>query len=153
MLNVLPLKTLYLIDPYLEYEDYQREGKDRSQQSMNKNKTIAHNNLAQYDTVKKVWIEKLSGEAVTDIEEKVDYVYIDGNHFYKYVKNDIANYYPLLKRDGVLAGHDFNWHGVTQAVQEFICRTGHLLHVGKIGGGIDWWIYKNNQKDGEENEN
>jgi len=36
-----------------------------------------------------------------------DFIYIDGDHSYKGVKEDIINYFPKLKEDGILAGHDY----------------------------------------------
>ena len=48
----------------------------------------------------------MSEDAVDDIPEKLDFVYIDGNHAYEYVKKDIGLYYPKLKKGGVIGGHD-----------------------------------------------
>jgi len=36
-----------------------------------------------------------------------DFVYIDGDHSYKGVVEDIKNYLPKLKSNGILAGHDY----------------------------------------------
>ena len=36
-----------------------------------------------------------------------DFVYIDGDHSYKGAKSDLRNYYPKVKRGGVIAGHDY----------------------------------------------
>jgi len=57
-----------------------------------------------------------------------DWVYIDGNHFYESVKQDLEVYCRKLKPGGALAGDDYhypgNWYdGVTRAVDEFI-RSG-----------------------------
>jgi len=53
-----------------------------------------------------------------------DWVYIDGNHFYDFVKQDLERYYPKLKVGGYLAGDDYmeGWwkDGVRRAVTEFI---------------------------------
>ena len=68
-----------------------------------------------------------------------DLVYIDGLHTYEQVKKDIVNYLPLIKSNGIIAGHDFeisttnehkefyNWKGniklrkeVSRAVRETI---------------------------------
>jgi predicted O-methyltransferase YrrM len=73
--------------------------------------------LKEYPNVS--WIEKYSTEAIEDIDRELDYVFVDGNHEYEYVKSDIENYYPLLKEGGILAGDDANWTGVAHAVTEF----------------------------------
>ena len=36
-----------------------------------------------------------------------DFVYVDGDHSYKGSKSDLRNYYPKVKRGGVIAGHDY----------------------------------------------
>lgn len=39
-------------------------------------------------------------------DESLDICYIDGDHKYTNVKNDIQNYLPKVKKGGILAGHD-----------------------------------------------
>lgn len=36
-----------------------------------------------------------------------DFIYIDANHRYKYVMQDLIHWYPKLKVGGIMAGHDF----------------------------------------------
>lgn len=59
-----------------------------------------------------LWLRKYTGQA--------DMVFIDGDHSYPGVKNDIINYRSLLRGGGLLCGHDFNWEGVRQAVTELL---------------------------------
>jgi predicted O-methyltransferase YrrM len=47
-----------------------------------------------------------------------DFVFIDADHSYEGCRADIAAYLPLLKPGGLLAGHDYHWPGVKQAVDE-----------------------------------
>ena len=60
-----------------------------------------------------------------------DWVYLDGNHLYEYVRRDLELYLPLIRPGGVLAGDDYGaagwWDdGVTRAVDEAaaigVCR-------------------------------
>ena len=62
----------------------------------------------------------LSTEAVLKYDDKsLDFVYIDANHAYEYVKQDIELWLPKIKCGGTLAGHDYNvWEGVNKAVHE-----------------------------------
>jgi len=39
-------------------------------------------------------------------EKLLDFIFIDGNHFYEYVKQDFEMYLPLVKKGGVIAFHD-----------------------------------------------
>lgn len=56
-------------------------------------------------------IEKYSHEAVGDIQENVDLIYIDGNHQYEYVMDDLEIWYPKLKQGGLLIGDDYLFSG------------------------------------------
>lgn len=47
-----------------------------------------------------------------------DFVFIDADHTYNGCAGDIEAYLPLMKRGGTMAGHDFHWPGVAQAVTE-----------------------------------
>jgi len=54
-----------------------------------------------------------------------DWVYIDGNHFYEFVKSDLELYYTKVKRGGYITGDDYKigdwWEGgVKAAVDEFV---------------------------------
>lgn len=52
--------------------------------------------------------------------QSLDFVYIDGCHCYKCIKQDINCWLPKIKPNGVIAGHDFSnaWPGVRSAVRE-----------------------------------
>jgi predicted O-methyltransferase YrrM len=133
ILEVLPIKKLYLIDPYEEYVQ------DGFLVTEYKNCfSIAIEKLSKYEQA--CFIKKTSEEAVKDIKEQLDFVYIDGNHQYEYVKKDIAFYYPLVKQGGILGGHDYvAHHGVTRAVDEFAEQHGRLSFYAVFP---DWWVLK-----------
>ena len=62
----------------------------------------------------------------------VDFVYIDANHRYKYVREDIALWWSVLAPGGMLSGHDYvdaKGCGVITAVDEFVAREGLELRV------------------------
>ena len=64
-----------------------------------------------------------------------DWVYIDGNHLYEYVRRDLELYYPKIKSGGYITGDDYGvkgwWdNGVQKAVDEFVGqRLGLSLEV------------------------
>ena len=51
-------------------------------------------------------------------DDSLDFVFINANHEYESVLNDIKSWFPKLKKDGVIAGHDYNMEGVSKAVIE-----------------------------------
>lgn len=48
----------------------------------------------------------------------LDAVCVDGAHTYDEVCDDIKNWWPKLKPDGVMIGDDYNWKSVNQAVND-----------------------------------
>jgi len=48
-----------------------------------------------------------------------DMIYVDASHEEEDVYEDIANYFDILKKGGVLFGDDYGWDGVRLAVDRF----------------------------------
>jgi len=137
ILKKLNIKKLYLIDPYEAYEEYKHDG---SYKDILEAKKEAHNLLRRWKD-KIIWVEKYSDKAIKDIKEELDFLYIDGNHYHPYVDNDIKKYYPLLKKRGIISGHDFGkfWPDVIEAVVSF-SKSKNLNFI--TGRGSDWIIKK-----------
>jgi len=141
MLKTLDIKTLYLVDIYDTYaDDRYREFKGSGVLNSKKEGEGCYKsalfNLRGYED-KIVWVIGKSSEGASAINESLDFVYIDANHRYEYVKEDIEAYYPKVKIGGVIGGHDFKDQepGVIRAVFE------------KFGDNIqskdwDWWVVK-----------
>ena len=136
ILNNLNIKTLYCIDVYKKYNEYSDFLNHKTDIMYNRAKNL----LSKYNN-QVIFIKKFSDDAINDIKEHVDFVYIDANHTYNYVKRDIELYYPKVKLGGIIGGHDFTpAYGVPYAVLEFAEKNGLLDKLG--GGKIDWWIEK-----------
>jgi len=134
ILRTLNIKKIYLVDPYTTYTDGDGVFSDRSPYER-----MAKKRLRKFRD-KTEFIKAKSGDANTRIKEKLDFVYIDGNHSYDYVKDDIKKYYPLVKKGGVLGGHNYHssFFDVVKVVNEFTNCTGYKLY----GKKCDWWIVK-----------
>jgi hypothetical protein len=63
-----------------------------------------------------------------------DLVFLDADHSYEGVRGDIWAWRQVVKPGGILAGHDLNWPGVRQAVDEAF-GTGWKTGAG----GWAWW--------------
>ncbi len=134
ILENLPIKKLYLVDPYEVYEDYPEQPVQLKQAE-----SMATEKLSKYKD-KIHFIKLKSSDAIHLIPDNLDFVYIDGNHKYEYVKQDIENYYPKLKIGGILAGHDYKAVelGVDKAVEEFVKKKALKINNKKA----DWWVVK-----------
>lgn len=82
-----------------------------------------------FDKLSKISSELPNLELIRDFSSKsaekfnddfFDMIFIDANHDYKYVKEDIASYMPKIKKTGIISGHDYSlaWYGVIKAVNE-----------------------------------
>ena len=125
----LNIKNLYLIDPYIEYGD------EKTQEHLNKAKETAHRTNRKGN---EVWIENISYETTLNLLP-LDFLYIDANHEYDAVKRDLQIYYPFVKKGGIIAGHDIQYKGVSDAVIEFCLDNNMDLH---IGDRRDFWFIK-----------
>ena len=115
MFKELNVRKMILIDPYEKY----LENNIESEKSIfcKKAKSISRKRLFNYNVD---WLYRKSDDAVKAIKTiNFDFIYIDGNHQYDYVKKDLINYWKRVKPDGILAGDDFNNFGVAKAVIEF----------------------------------
>lgn len=58
-----------------------------------------------------------------------DAIFIDASHEYKDVLEDLIHWYPKVKNNGIISGHDYDWGGVKQAVDEFVILNSYKLEV------------------------
>jgi hypothetical protein len=132
ILKELPIEKLFLIDPYVPFEDALGSA------DYSADYKIAHDKLVEYPQV--VWLRKTSESAIREFqnEEAVGFIYIDGNHSYESVKQDIMLYYPLVRDGGLLGGHDYTpyYETVMRGVDEFAEETKLELHTVFP----DWWF-------------
>jgi len=139
ILTNLNISKLYLIDPYIEYKEYLESENQKTQNELTKCEKIAKRRLRKYNE-KIIWVKTYSDKAISFISDNLDFVYIDGNHKYKYVKSDMENYYKKLKKGGILAGHDIViFPGVMKAFCEFIIE--HKIKYFRITK-TDWYLIK-----------
>lgn len=64
-----------------------------------------------------------------------DLIFLDGDHSYETVKWEIEHYYNLIKKGGILSGHDYNiFESVNKAVDEMANEMGVsvTVHDGNI---------------------
>jgi predicted rRNA methylase YqxC with S4 and FtsJ domains len=127
------IKELHLIDMWqTEGNDYyfsQRHGQVESGYEQVKFK---YSNKQNIRLVKM----KSSDASILYPSEYFDWIYIDADHSYSSVLEDIKNWYPKLKKNGVISGHDFdpditddNYsnYGVKKAVEEFFGKDNFKL--------------------------
>jgi predicted O-methyltransferase YrrM len=115
----IPGLELHCVDPWETYRENPRGG-GKEQQHGNFEK--AQNKLKDYNVHFHRTMSIHAAEAMTAQEEGFDFVYIDGNHKFDYVMIDLIYWNRLVKKNGIIAGHDyyrFRWAGVVDAVNAY----------------------------------
>ncbi len=134
----------YCVDPYTQYPEFEDSLNDRA--VLARARKAAHDRMTPFrDRVS--FIADFSVNAAKQFtDNSLDFIYVDGNHAYKFVTQDLEAWYPKLRRGGIMAGDDahdvdglaprdangdckFVWtptskglYGVRKAVQDF-CRV------------------------------
>lgn len=60
--------------------------------------------------------------------ENFDFVFVDGNHKFDFVTRDLEGSWSALHKGGILAGDDYYWPEVRNAVEEFAARVSRKVH-------------------------
>jgi hypothetical protein len=116
LMNDLRPSTLYLIDVMKNWDKAKEKLKD-------------FQNIS--------FISKPSIEASQDFPDNFfDLVYVDAEHSYDAVRQDIGTWMPKVKEWGIIAGHDWKLEEVKEAVRSL--RGDALYYMGD-----DWWFIKN----------
>lgn len=80
-----------------------------------------HNTFPYKDRVKEYKMLMSEGAKLHEFES-LDFIFIDGTHTYKAVKEDLENWVPNVNSNGIICGHDYNEAfdngGVIKAVKE-----------------------------------
>lgn len=130
LMKTIPNVRLYGVDPYQVYDGY-RDHKYRK--SMLKAHNNAHRLLDKYEQY--VFMKMTSEEAAKQFApESLDFVFIDGNHAYPFVKQDIELWTPIVRKGGIVSGHDYYVTktgnvGVIRAVNDYIASNNYTLET------------------------
>lgn len=96
--------TLYMVDPWRQMgDDYRDTSNQQDKSVINK----ALDTLSGVED-RAIMVRCTSLQAVSLFpDESLDFVYIDANHEYSYVLEDMHLWYPKVKKGGLFCGHDY----------------------------------------------
>jgi predicted O-methyltransferase YrrM len=97
--------TMYMIDPWRPLGDEYIDSSNHREHTDAYERTME--NIKGYEN--RAFMLRGLGEELVDIFEdnSLDFIYIDGNHAYDYVVQDMKLWWPKLKKGGLFAGHDY----------------------------------------------
>jgi len=94
---------VYGVDPWRYYKGY---GYNPEQKIHDNNYEITKKKLSKYPNVH--LLRMTSMEAIEKFEDNsLDFVYIDGNHRFRYMAEDISEWCFKVKVGGIICGHDY----------------------------------------------
>ena len=98
--QTIPDLTLYSVDPWVFHDRYKGSGE-----------TITNAHRLSKEKLEPLGVnivQKFSMEAVKDFEPRsIDFVYIDGDHTFDSVMQDIIEWGRRVKKSGIISGHDY----------------------------------------------
>jgi predicted O-methyltransferase YrrM len=127
----------YCVDPYKSYEGF----KDAINfESMDDIYAEAKRKLAPYG--ERVEFLRMTSEeaAVQFPDDSLDFIYIDGNHSYPYVMQDLELWFPKIRQTGMLCGDDAV-DGVTDKERNADGDVVHIWSRDAKGEPLSWGHY------------
>ena len=140
--------TLYMVDAWYELEDYN----DMSNIGLNQDAYLEAMRSINEFRDRAYMLRCLSKQAVDLFpDESLDFVYIDANHEYSYVVEDIKLWYPKVKKGGIVAGHDYldiDWYDNEYSEKDknkYVWGDGqHFIGVFGVNPAVDEFCRENN---------
>ena len=131
LLSRLPGLRLYMVDMWGEGTPVL--GRDPIQGDAQMAEALAETSFAED---RRVVVRCASPAAVALIPEPLDFVFVDGDHYFDGCLADLRAWWPLVKPGGWMMGHDIDnpstvaetakFWGVRQAVEQFCSEAGGL---------------------------
>lgn len=128
---------LVCVDPWRPLEDCPEIERDREPDMLIAAAALATQNW-------RVEIRRATSEEVAGSWRiPLSFCYLDANHDYDHVSQDIALWWPHIAPGGLLAGHDVGgeYPGVLIAVREMASRYGLRVYLTEDTPG-SWYVYK-----------
>jgi hypothetical protein len=154
LLKSKKLKKLHLIDCWqhqLSFQDGSANVEQKKQDELYEFVKHRFKNDSRVNIIK-----KFSKDAMHEFHRNsLDFIYIDANHQYEEVRKDIQMWYTKLKKDGILAGHDYfngisfdySLFGVKRAVDEFVNLNNFKLYTTTEDVPFISWYFRKTKLD------
>lgn len=138
----------YGIDPYTSYPERPYPREEAYLAAVSRYSKFGYAELIKLNSGEASAVLASLQESHPDTHRKLGFVYIDADHSYQAVIDNIGDWWLLLDHNGIIAGHDYDEShpGVIRAVDEFAATRGlQVYRTWSDGDGPchSWYIYKN----------
>ncbi len=145
LLQSFPLLRLFAVDPWDLGGGHTTMPKTVAELQAGKQEFLG---LTEFAADRRVILQMTSRDATYHVvDNSLDFVFIDGEHLYQNVKDDLILWHPKVRVGGLFCGHDYNGKGdngggfgVRRAVDEFAQANTYQVCVAP--GLIWYWMKK-----------
>lgn len=150
ILSIVPDLRLYLVDPYMVYEYRNFRSRNKWKWDLDIMDRIRLSAIRRLARANVIWLMTTSEKAAQSIEDaSLDFVYIDANHTFEFVMEDIVIWGRKVRKGGIISGHDWGIRAVRSAVTTYakynrlpITVTDREMERGKSGTVTSWMLEK-----------
>lgn len=142
---LFPQAHLYLIDPWALSVEYSLSGTPISRKTKHYENAYRHVHALFASDPRVTLLRMPSLQALAHVPNHLDLVFIDANHEYLRVRENILSWLPKVRPGGLLAGHDYDptipiFSGVKRAVDELFGKH-FILGKDRV------WAHHNSEKE------
>ncbi len=139
LLREFPQLTLWLVDPWRPFDGASTfDSRDQAAFDEDRDAAMYWTDFARQ---RRHAIREPSPAAASRFaDHSLDFAFLDGNHLYEQVCQDIQAWWPKVREGGLLTGHDYGVYGdrdgrwgVRRAVDEFAAAIGRDPELGDDG--------------------
>ena len=137
LLNNVPNLSIVGVDPYVPFE-----GGDKNSKYPKKVMDDMYHTVKAKAEKHNCSMMRMSSEIAVSFfkDDTLDFVFLDGNHKYDYVVQDIKNWLPKIRKGGYLIGHDWQHHILGDEVEQAVCSVLPRQHIKLDDNQV--WYYK-----------
>ena len=147
LLHTWDCARLTSVDPWLEFPstDYV-DVCNLPQDKHEENYVVTANRLRRFGDRSRVLRGTSETAAATFADSSLDFVYLDAQHHYEAVRDDLGLWHRKVRKGGVIGGHDYldgriasGNYGVKRAVDEFASAHGYRVVVTREPNWPSWY--------------
>lgn len=134
IMEIMKPSLFYMVDPWETLDNIRNGPRDSAKMKVRYDRAMAQPFIKDNSNV---IIHKMKSEFVFELipDNSLDWVFIDGDHTYWGVRDDLAGVYPKMKPNGIIFGDDYTWRNKYGDEEE--------ENIGRVGRAVDEFVSEN----------